>query len=122
MFIRRDALLNAHMQRVETLAPDELEFHQAVRHVAGDVVTIEKANSDFAKAKVLERLAVPDRLIQFREVWLDDDGAVQVNRGWRVQFSTALGHYKGGLRFHPSVPPSVLKILGFEQTFKNALT
>jgi len=118
----RNDLLEAHMARVCALAPDEPEFHQAVRHVACDTITIEKAHADYAAARVLERLALPDRIIGFRVVWQDDRGELQVNRGWRVQFSDALGPYKGGLRFHPGVSPSVLKFLGFEQVFKNALT
>ncbi|MEL7184717.1 MAG: Glu/Leu/Phe/Val dehydrogenase dimerization domain-containing protein, partial [Pseudomonadota bacterium] len=118
----RDTLLTTFMDRVRDQAPGEDEFHQAVRHVAQDVITIEKGNADFSAAKVLERLTVPDRIIAFRVTWQDDAGEVQVNRGWRVQMSNAIGPYKGGLRFHPSVSPSILKFLGFEQVFKNALT
>lgn len=118
----RDALLEDFMDRVAEKAPNQPEFQQAVAHVARDVITIEKAHSDYASAKVLERLAEPDRVIGFRVTWLDDANEVQVNRGWRVQYCDAIGPYKGGLRFHPSVNPSVLKFLGFEQTFKNALT
>lgn len=118
----RDQLLTNYMESVRTRAPGEDAFHQAVEHVAGDVITIEKAHTEFAAAKVLERLAQPDRVIGFRVVWQDDSGEVQVNRGWRVQYSNAIGPYKGGLRFHPTVSPSILKFLGFEQVFKNALT
>ncbi|MCE8008595.1 NADP-specific glutamate dehydrogenase [Aestuariivita sp.] len=118
----RDALLKDFMDRLEKTAPGETEFHQAVRHVVRDTITIEKAHGDYTAAKVLERLTVPDRIIGFRVVWQDDAGQVQVNRGWRVQFSNAIGPYKGGLRFHPTVSPSMLKFLGFEQVFKNALT
>ncbi|QBF33916.1 NADP-specific glutamate dehydrogenase [Thalassococcus sp. S3] len=118
----RDALLKTYMDMVEDRTEGQSEFHQAVRHVAGDVITIEKAHKEYAAAKVLERLAEPDRVIGFRVVWQDDAGEVQVNRGWRVQYSNAIGPYKGGLRFHPTVSPSVLKFLGFEQVFKNALT
>ncbi|OAN81784.1 glutamate dehydrogenase [Jannaschia sp. EhC01] len=118
----REALLEGFMDRVVELAPDQPEFQQAVAHVARDVITIEKAHADYARSKVLERLAEPDRIIGFRVTWLDDENEVQVNRGWRVQYCDAIGPYKGGLRFHPSVNPSVLKFLGFEQTFKNALT
>lgn len=118
----RETLLKDFMETVATNAPGESEFHQAVRHVAHDTITVEKAHSEYAQAKVLERLSVPDRLLGFRIVWQDDAGEMQVNRGWRVQYSNAIGPYKGGLRFHPTVTPSVLKFLGFEQVFKNALT
>jgi glutamate dehydrogenase (NADP+) len=118
----RERLLNDYMDMVRQVAPGQDAFHQAVEHVARDVITIEKGNSDYARAKVLERLAEPDRTLGFRVVWHDDAGDVQVNRGWRVQYSNAIGPYKGGLRFHPSVSPSILKFLGFEQVFKNALT
>lgn len=115
-------LVDTYMKGVEERAPDQPEFHQAVRHVAADTITIEKASSTYSQAKVLERLADPDRILGFRVVWQDDAGDVQINRGWRVQYSNAMGPYKGGLRFHPTVNLSVLKFLGFEQTFKNALT
>jgi glutamate dehydrogenase (NADP+) len=115
-------LMRPLIDRLEARNPGEAEFHQAVRHVARDTITIEKAHPRYASAKVLERLTEPDRIIAFRVVWQDDAGGVQVNRGWRVQYSDAIGPYKGGLRFHPSVTPSVLKFLGFEQVFKNALT
>ncbi|MEE4189525.1 MAG: NADP-specific glutamate dehydrogenase [Roseobacter sp.] len=118
----RDALVDGFLGRVKEKSPGQTEFHQAVAHVARDVITIEKASTEFTAAKVLERLSEPDRIIGFRVVWQDDAGDVQVNRGWRVQYSNAIGPYKGGLRFHPSVSPSVLKFLGFEQVFKNALT
>lgn len=118
----RETLLEDFMAGVEERSPAQSEFHQAVRHVARDTITIEKAHSDYAAAKVLERLSEPDRIISFRVVWQDDTGETQVNRGWRVQYSNAIGPYKGGLRFHPTVSPSVLKFLGFEQVFKNALT
>ncbi|MEJ6389453.1 NADP-specific glutamate dehydrogenase [Gymnodinialimonas ulvae] len=118
----RHTLVNEFMNRVETHSPNQTEFHQAVRHVAQDVITIEKAHSGYTAAKVLDRLAEPDRVIGFRVVWQDDAGETQVNRGWRVQYSDAIGPYKGGLRFHPTVSPSILKFLGFEQVFKNALT
>lgn len=118
----RQSLLEDFLATVKERAPGEPEFHQAVAHIAADVITFEKAHSDLAQAKVLERLAEPDRVIGFRVVWQDDAREVQVNRGWRVQYSNAIGPYKGGLRFHPSVTPSILKFLGFEQVFKNALT
>lgn len=119
---RRDALVETFMDAVEARAPGEPEFTQAVEEVARDVITVERAHSDWSNARVLERLTVPDRIIAFRIDWRDDSGAVRVNRGWRVQACNVLGPYKGGLRFHPSVTRSVLKFLAFEQCFKNALS
>ena len=110
------------MADVTTRNAGQDEFLQAVREVATDVITIEKASRAYAQARVLERLTEPDRIISFRVDWEDDKGDLQVNRGWRVQMSNAIGPYKGGIRFHPTVTPSVLKFLGFEQVFKNALT
>ncbi|MBO6674857.1 MAG: NADP-specific glutamate dehydrogenase [Rhizobiales bacterium] len=118
----RQALVDDFMERVTARNEGQNAFLQAVEEVAGDVLTVEKAHSDFAKARVLERLSEPDRIIAFRVVWEDDEGEVQINRGWRVQTSNAIGPYKGGIRFHPTVSPSILKFLGFEQVFKNALT
>lgn len=120
--MEREALASEFMMDVRKRSPGEDEFHQAVCHVVNDTITIEKAHSDFAEARVLSRLSEPDRVISFRVVWADDKGNVRVNRGWRVQYSNALGPYKGGLRFHSTVSLSVLKFLGYEQTFKNALT
>ncbi|KAA9008012.1 NADP-specific glutamate dehydrogenase [Histidinibacterium aquaticum] len=118
----RDDLVESYLAPIRARNSDEPEFLQAVEEVARDVVTVEKQHPEFARNKVLERLTEPDRLIRFRVVWQDDAGEVQVNRGWRVQTSNAIGPYKAGLRFHPSVNLSVLKFLGFEQVFKNALT
>ncbi len=118
----RDSLLEDFMHEVELRNPGETEFLQAVRHVARDTITIEKAHADYAQARVLARLAKPDRMVEFRVTWQDDNHEIRVNRGWRVQHSNAIGPYKGGLRFHPALTPSVLKFLAFEQTFKNALT
>lgn len=98
------------------------EFIQAIKEVALTIAPLYDAHPEYEKFKVFERLVEPDRAIGFRINWEDDKGNVQVNRGWRVQFSNALGPYKGGLRFHPTVNQSVLKFLGFEQIFKNALT
>lgn len=98
------------------------EFIQAVEEVASTITCVIDDNPDYAKLKVFERLTEPDRIISFRVNWEDDKGEVQINRGWRVQFNNAIGPYKGGLRFHPTVNESVLKFLGFEQIFKNALT
>ncbi|KAI8468750.1 MAG: glutamate dehydrogenase [Monoraphidium minutum] len=100
--------------------PDQAEFHQAVDEVLGDVLPLLHAEHEF-KA-VLERLCEPERQIMFRVPWIDDSGRVRVNRGFRVQFNSAIGPYKGGIRFHPTVTLSVMKFLGFEQMFKNALT
>lgn len=100
----------------------EREFHQAVREVAETLIPYINEHPEIRKASILERLTEPDRIIIFRVTWEDDKGRVRVNRAWRVQFSNAIGPYKGGLRFHKSVNQSVLKFLGFEQTFKNSLT
>ena len=102
--------------------PGEPEFHQAVREVAESVLPFVEAHPEYQEACILERLTEPDRIITFRVTWQDDAGNVRVNRAWRVQFCNAIGPYKGGLRFHPTVTQSVLKFLGFEQIFKNSLT
>jgi glutamate dehydrogenase (NADP+) len=110
------------MEIVEKRNPDEPEFHQAVREVAESVSGLVDAHPKLRKAKVFERLVEPERQIIFRVPWIDDSGTVQVNRGYRVQFNSAIGPYKGGLRFHPSVYLGIIHFLGFEQIFKNALT
>jgi glutamate dehydrogenase (NADP+) len=102
--------------------PGESEFHQAVQEVAESVSVVIEKNPQLAKLKVMERMIEPDRQIIFRVPWVDDRGEVQINRGFRVEFSSAIGPYKGGLRFHPSVYLGIIKFLGFEQVFKNALT
>jgi len=102
--------------------PGEKEFHQAVEEVVESVWEIYERNPRYRDAKILERLTEPERVIMFRVPWVDDRGEVQINRGYRVEFNSAIGPYKGGLRFHPTVTLSVLKFLGFEQTFKNSLT
>lgn len=102
--------------------PHEPEFHQAVQEWAGSVIPFVNQNPQYGAFKLLERMTEPDRVILFRINWIDDHGQVQVNRGYRVQFNMAIGPYKGGLRFHPSVNLSILKFLGFEQVFKNSLT
>ena len=102
--------------------PNEPEFLQAVRELAETVIPFIEKNPKYKKAKILERLIEPDRTIIFRVPWVDDNGSLQINRGYRVQMTNALGPYKGGLRFHPNVNLSVLKFLAFEQIFKNALT
>lgn len=102
--------------------PHETEFHQAVEEVADSVLPFILDNPKYLEAQILERMTEPDRIISFRVCWEDDEGNVRTNRGYRVQFNNAIGPYKGGLRFHPTVTQSVLKFLGFEQTFKNSLT
>lgn len=102
--------------------PGEPEFHQAVREVAESLVPFVMEHPAYEEAQILERLTEPDRIITFRVTWQDDAGRVRANRAWRVQFNNAIGPYKGGLRFHPTVTQSVLKFLGFEQIFKNSLT
>ncbi|QSE98199.1 NADP-specific glutamate dehydrogenase [Fulvivirga lutea] len=102
--------------------PNEPEFHQAVDEVYETVEAVLKKNPKYQKAKLFERMTEPERLISFRVTWVDDKGEVQINKGYRVQMNSAIGPYKGGLRFHPTVTPSVLKFLAFEQIFKNALT
>jgi glutamate dehydrogenase (NADP+) len=103
--------------------PGETEFHQAVEEVLNSLrVVVDENEEEFRKAALLERLVEPERCILFRVPWVDDKGQVQVNKGYRVQFNSAIGPYKGGLRFHPSVNLGIIKFLGFEQTFKNSLT
>ena len=102
--------------------PHELEFQQAVHEVLGSIAPVLDAHPQFVDGGILERVVEPERQILFRVPWVDDSGTLQVNRGFRVQFSSVLGPYKGGLRFHPSVNLSIIKFLGFEQIFKNALT
>ncbi len=110
------------MQQLEQKHPGELEFLQAVREVLISIQDVYNQHPEFEKAKIIERLVEPERIVTFRVPWTDDNGEVHVNIGYRVQFNSAIGPYKGGLRFHPSVNLSILKFLGFEQTFKNALT
>lgn len=102
--------------------PGEKEFHQALKEVVESVAPVMDKHPEYRKAKILERLIEPDRVIMFRVPWTGDDGEVYVNKGYRVEFNNAIGPYKGGLRFHPSVNLSILKFLGFEQIFKNSLT
>ena len=110
------------MQTVEKRNPGEKEFHQAVREVLESIEPVLAARPDYIERGVLEAIVEPERVIKFRVPWVDDSGKVQVNRGFRVQFNSAIGPYKGGLRFHPTVNESIMKFLGFEQTFKNSLT
>ena len=114
--------LESFLNHVQKRDPNQTEFAQAVREVMTTLWPFLEQNPRYRQMSLLERLVEPERVIQFRVVWLDDRNQVQVNRAWRVQFSSAIGPYKGGMRFHPSVNLSILKFLGFEQTFKNALT
>ena len=115
-------LIQDFMKTLKARDPDQPEFHQAVTEVVQSVLPAIEAEPRYQQAGLLERITEPDRTISFRVTWEDDHGRVRVNRAYRVQFSNALGPYKGGLRFHPSVNLSVLKFLGFEQIFKNSLT
>ena len=110
------------MSSLEAKHPGELEYLQAVKEVLLSIEDIYNQHPEFEKAKIIERLVEPDRIFTFRVTWVDDKGEVQTNLGYRVQFNNAIGPYKGGIRFHASVNLSILKFLGFEQTFKNALT
>jgi len=110
------------MHELEKKHPGELEYHQAVHEVLESIEDIYEENPQFASAGILERIIEPDRILTFKIPWVDDDGKVHVNLGYRVQFNNAIGPYKGGLRFHPSVNLSILKFLGSEQIFKNSLT
>lgn len=114
--------INEFIANLEKRTPGESEFHQAVEEVIGSIWDFYSKNPKYQKAKILERMVEPERVIMFRVPWVDDRGEVQINRGYRVEFNSALGPYKGGLRFHASVTLSILKFLGFEQTFKNSLT
>ena len=110
------------MNALEAKHPGEREYLQAVREVLLSIEDVYARHPEFEKAKIIERMVEPDRISTFRVAWVDDRGEVQTNLGYRIQFNNAIGPYKGGLRFHPSVNLSILKFLGFEQTFKNALT
>ncbi|MBC02255.1 MAG: NADP-specific glutamate dehydrogenase [Phycisphaerae bacterium] len=116
------AWVTEFMQMVEASTPGEPAFHQAVGEVVPSLEPVLEKHPDWREGRILERLVEPERVISFRVPWTDDSGRVQVNRGYRVEFNSAIGPYKGGLRFHPTVDLGVLKFLGFEQVFKNALT
>ena len=116
------AAVQAFMEGVVAKDPAEKEFHQAVEEVVESLIPVMDRHPEFRKAKILERIVEPERVIMFRVPWMDDKGEVHVNRGMRVEFNSAIGPYKGGLRFHPSVNLGIIKFLGFEQVFKNALT
>jgi len=114
--------LDRFMEGVRKRNPGQPEFHQAVQEVAGDVFAFIADKEAYHRYQILRRIAEPDRVVSFRVCWEDDAGNIRVQRGWRVQNNNAIGPYKGGIRFHPSVTESVLKFLAFEQTFKNSLT
>ena len=114
--------INSIMNALEVKHPGEKEYLQAVREVLLSVGDVYNKHPEFEKARIIERMVEPDRIVTFRVTWIDDKGEVQTNIGYRVQFNNAIGPYKGGIRFHASVNLSILKFLGFEQTFKNALT
>lgn len=118
----KSAYLNELMDRVVARNPHEPEFHQAVREVLESLEPVIEQSPEYVTSGVLERLVEPERIIKFRVPWTTDDGRVVVNRGFRIQFNSAIGPYKGGLRFHPSVYEGIIKFLGFEQIFKNSLT
>ncbi|WP_412899287.1 NADP-specific glutamate dehydrogenase [Bacillus sp. 1P02SD] len=114
--------MNKVYEEVKKRNPHEPEFHQAVKEIFLSLVPVFAKNPKYMKHAILERLVEPERMITFRVPWVDDQGQIHVNRGYRVQFNSALGPYKGGLRFHPSVNASIIKFLGFEQILKNSLT
>ncbi|MBQ4070947.1 MAG: NADP-specific glutamate dehydrogenase [Clostridia bacterium] len=118
----RSEYLNNLMETVKKRNPGEPEFHQAVEEVLLSLEPVLEKRPEYITSGVVERIVEPERIIKFRVPWVDDNGVVRVNRGFRVQFNSAIGPYKGGLRFHPSVYEGVIKFLGFEQTFKNSLT
>jgi glutamate dehydrogenase (NADP+) len=113
---------NRIMTKLAAKDPGEPEFHQAVREVAASVELALERNPRYQEARIFERLIEPERVVMFRVPWVDDAGEVQVNRGFRVEMNSAIGPYKGGLRFHPTVYLGMLKFLAFEQIFKNSLT
>lgn len=114
--------VNDFMTKIIAKNPGEGEFHQAVKEVAESLMGFIDENPKYKTAKILERMAEPERVIIFRVPWLDDKGNIQINRGFRVQMNSAIGPYKGGLRFHPTVNLGILKFLAFEQVLKNSLT
>ena len=116
------SVVQSLMQEVIAKNPEQKEFHQAVQEVFESLVPVMERHPEYRKAKILERVVEPERVVMFRVPWQDDRGEVHVNRGMRVEFNSAIGPYKGGLRFHPSVNLGIIKFLGFEQIFKNALT
>jgi glutamate dehydrogenase (NADP+) len=117
-----DSLLKDFMARIIARNPGEVEFHQAVEEVVSTIIPYVEENPKYKAAKILERLAEPERVILFRVPWKDDKGEIQINKGYRIEMNSAIGPYKGGLRFHPTVNLGILKFLAYEQVFKNSLT
>src|SRR4030043_2137937 len=117
-----DPRVQQFMAMIKAKNPGESEFHQAVQEVSESLIPFIEENPKYKHAKILERIAEPERTIIFRVPWLDDKGEIQINRGYRIEMNSAIGPYKGGLRFHPPVNRGILKFLGFEQVFKNSLT
>ena len=115
-------IVDQYIELAKTRNPNEPEFHQTIEEVLGSLEPVLKKHPEYIKSGLIERLIEPERLVSFRVTWVDDKGKVQVNRGYRCQFNSAIGPYKGGLRFAPSVYPGIMKCLAFEQTFKNSLT
>lgn len=113
---------NQFVSQIALKNPNEVEFLQAVQEVSENILPFIEENPKYKKFKILERITEPERVIQFRVTWVDDQGEIQINKGYRIQMNSAIGPYKGGLRFHPSVNLSILKFLAFEQVFKNSLT
>src|SRR5512136_986000 len=114
--------VNLFMARLQAKNPGETEFHQAVQEVVESLATVLDRHPEYRSAKILERMVEPERAVIFRVPWTDDQGEIQINRGYRIEMNSAIGPYKGGLRFHPSVNLGILKFLAFEQVFKNSLT
>ncbi len=110
------------LEKLRTENPNEPEYHQAATEILNGLKPVCERHPEYEKAALLERFVEPERTVEFRVPWVDDRGAVHVNKGYRVQFNSAIGPYKGGLRFHPSVNRSVIKFLGLEQILKNSLT
>ncbi len=122
MVVKTSSIVDDVVAKVRAKDPGQPEFHQAVEEVMETLAPTAEKHPEYVKAKIYERIVEPDRVIMFRVPWMDDKGVVQVNRGFRVQFNNAIGPYKGGIRFHPSVNLGIIKFLGFEQILKNALT
>ena len=122
MITKKQSAIEKFMRMVERRNPNQPEFLQAVEEIAYSIIPFIEEHTEYKKAAILERMVEPERVIMFRVPWMDDAGNYCVNRGYRVQMNSAIGPYKGGLRFHPEVNLSVLKFLAFEQVFKNSLT
>ena len=118
----KNAYLAQVLENVKQRNPGEVEFHQTVAEVLESLEPVVEKSPEFIEKGIIDMMVEPERVIKFRVPWVDDQGKTQVNRGFRVQFNSAIGPYKGGLRFHPTVNESIMKFLGFEQTFKNSLT